>query len=148
VIEYRVCQACDYTANLEVAAAAAPIDPDRTGVPSAKKVYTPNARSIDEVSKFLSVPADILLKSLIFVADGKPFLAVVRGDHELNETKLRRTVATSDVRPAETHEVRAATGAEVGFAGPVGFTGRILIDHDAAAAADAIVGANQSDHHL
>ncbi len=88
------------------------------------------------------------LKSLVYAAGQELVLAVVRGDHEVNEIKLARALGADEVHLAKGSEVREATGALVGYAGPVGFNGRVLIDPDAAAIADAIAGANEDDHHL
>jgi prolyl-tRNA synthetase len=88
------------------------------------------------------------LKSLVYVAGDALVLAVVRGDHEINEIKLSRALGVSEVHLASAADVEKATGAAVGFAGPVGFKGRVLVDHDAAAVSDAVTGANETDHHL
>jgi prolyl-tRNA synthetase len=117
-------------------------------VAACEKVSTPGQRTIDEVSKFLKAPPDRFLKSLLYVASGETILAVVRGDHELNEIKLARALGVSEVRLASTEEVQQATGAPVGFAGPVGFRGKVLVDAFAAAVMDGITGANENDAHL
>jgi prolyl-tRNA synthetase len=143
------CSACQYAANLEVATTPAPAQGDSTAVPPLAVVATPAKRSIEEVSAFLSAPADRFLKSLVYRADGDLVLAVVRGDHELNEIKLARALGVPEVHLAGSEEVIKATSAPIGFAGPVGFSGRILVDRAAAAVVDGITGANQADaHHL
>ena len=141
------CEKCSYAANLEVARTPAPPLPCGD-IPALESVTTPRQRSIEEVASFLKAPAESLLKSLIYVTPSGPVLAVVRGDHELNEVKLARAAGASDVRLASAEEVESATGAPVGFAGPVGFKGKILIDPFAAAVADGICGANKADTHL
>ena len=144
------CDSCSYAANLEVASARAPVD--RAGsardVPAVEKVPTPGQRTIEEVSSFLGASADRFLKSLVYVAGDQLVLAVVRGDHEVNEVKLARALGVGEVFMAGPEDVRRTTGAEVGFAGPVGFVGRVIIDRDARAIGDAITGANETDHHL
>jgi prolyl-tRNA synthetase len=75
-------------------------------------------------------------------------MAVVRGDHEINEVKLAQALGTSEVFMAGAEDVRRATGAEVGFAGPVGFSGRLLVDRDAASVVDGVTGANETDQHF
>jgi prolyl-tRNA synthetase len=144
------CSNCEYAANLEVARAkpeartAAPAD-----APAFAKVETPKKKTIDDVAAFLNVPKNQILKSLVYVADGQPVLAVVRGDHELNEIKLARTLKVREVFLAERETVLKATGAEVGFAGPVGFKGtRIVIDESAANVPVSVTGANEKDQHL
>jgi prolyl-tRNA synthetase len=146
----------DYAANLEVAAC---LDP-RVGAAAlepagaVEKVHTPGKGGIDAVAAFLEADKKRFLKSLVYAmtaaADGKPslVLAVVRGDHEVNEIKLARAVGASEVHLASEAEVRAATGAAVGYAGPIGFAGRVLVDRDASLVADGIAGANETDHHL
>jgi prolyl-tRNA synthetase len=113
-----------------------------------ERVHTPNAGTIEQVSAFLGAPPDRFLKSLIYVTPAGPLLVVVRGDHEVNEIKLARMLEVDAVRLADPAEVRESTGAAVGFAGPVGFRGRILIDRDAAVIADGVSGANETDYHL
>jgi prolyl-tRNA synthetase len=88
------------------------------------------------------------LKSLVYRADKDLVLAVVRGDHEVNEIKLARALGVSEVALAEGPEVESVTGAVVGFAGPIGFKGKVIVDRDAASIRDAITGANRSDTHL
>jgi prolyl-tRNA synthetase len=75
-------------------------------------------------------------------------LAVVRGDHEINEIKLSKALGVAEVNLASAADVQKASGAAVGFAGPVGFKGKIVVDRDAAALGDAVTGANESDYHL
>jgi prolyl-tRNA synthetase len=75
-------------------------------------------------------------------------LAVVRGDHEVNEVKLARALGVAEVHLASAAEVERATGAAVGYAGPVGFSGQVVVDRDAASISDGCTGANETDHHL
>ncbi|MEO8704423.1 MAG: YbaK/EbsC family protein, partial [Kofleriaceae bacterium] len=111
------------------------------------KVHTPGHRTIEEICAFLAVPPARLLKSLVYVAGDVTVMAVVRGDHAVNEVQLARALGVDAVHLAGEAEVQRATGAVVGFAGPVGFTGRIVVDRAAAALRDAACGANESDHH-
>jgi prolyl-tRNA synthetase len=141
------CEKCNYAANLEVARTPAPALPT-SDIPAVESVDTPKQRSIEEVSAFMKAPAESFLKSLVYITPAGPVLAVVRGDHEINEVKLARAAGVTEVRLAGPEEVQSATGAPVGFAGPVGFTGKVLIDTFAAAVADAICGANKVDTHL
>lgn len=144
------CRQCDYAANIEVAETP-PFPqrgPARDKVGAIEKVHTPKQRTIEEVSTFLGSAPDLFLKSLLYICDGQPVLVVVRGDHGVNEIKLSHAVNASEVRLAEAAEVQRATGAAVGFAGPVGFAGKIVIDRDAASITDAITGANETDYHL
>ncbi len=144
------CRQCDYAANIEVADTP-PFPADRRDpaeVPAVEKVHTPGQRTIEEVSSFLNGNPKQFLKSLLYVCDAEPTLVVVRGDHAVNETKLARAVGAAEVRLAEADEVKRATRAAVGFAGPVGYSGKIVIDRDAAGIIDAISGANETDYHF
>jgi len=141
------CQSCDYAANLEVA--STPAAAQETGdVPASERVHTPGHGTIEDVSKFLGTRPDRFLKSLVYVAGKELVLAVVRGDHELNEIKLARVLGVGEVNLAGAADVEKATGAAVGFAGPVGFKGKVVVDQDAAAVGDAVTGANATDYHL
>jgi prolyl-tRNA synthetase len=143
------CSQCQYAANLEVATTPPfPRRGDPAATPDSEKVHTPKQRTIEEVSKFLGAEPERFLKSLLYVADGEIVMAVVRGDHEINEIKLARAVGVNEVFMAGPEDVKKATGANVGFAGPVGFKGRLFVDRDAANIVDGISGANETDYHL
>jgi len=142
------CESCSYAANLEVARTPAPEASSPSESRALERVATPGKRSIEEVSSFLKAPAESFLKSLVYIAQGEPILAIVRGDHELNEVKLARAVGVTEVRMASAEDVQKATRAPVGFAGPVGFGGKIYIDPFAAAVADGVCGANEAGAHL
>jgi prolyl-tRNA synthetase len=143
------CLQCPYAANLEVATTPPipPRGPDPASVPALEKVSTPSQRTIDEVSAFFGATKQSFLKSLVYVAGKETVLAIVRGDHEVSEPKLARVLGVPEVFLAGPADVQKATGADVGFAGPVGFSGRIVIDRDAASVSDAIAGANATDFH-
>jgi prolyl-tRNA synthetase len=143
------CASCNYAANLEVATSQPlPAEWSADGVPAREKVSTPGVGSIEDVSRFLKLAPKRFLKSLVYLAGDKLVLVVVRGDHEVNEVKLARALGVPEVFLAGAPDVEKATGAKVGFAGPVGFDGRILIDRDAANVNDGATGANESDHHF
>ena len=142
------CSSCDYAENIEVASPPAPAQTKLGTIAAPEKVETPQKRTIAEVSEFLGVAPAQLLKSLVYVANEEKVLAVVRGDHEVNELKLARALGVSDLRLGNKEDTKRATGAAVGFAGPVGFKGRVFIDLEAAAVTDAVVGANETDFHL
>ncbi|HEY8495515.1 MAG TPA: proline--tRNA ligase, partial [Limnochordales bacterium] len=144
------CTSCDYAANTEKAEAVAPPPAPVAGpVPACEPVATPNARTLEELTRFLGVSADRVIKTLIYEADGQPVAAVVRGDHELNEVKLKRVLGATTLAMSAAAVVERVTGAPVGFAGPVGLKGvRIVADPWALAVADAVAGANAADTHL
>src|SRR5688572_20566663 len=142
------CSSCDYAENLEVAAPR-PADPiGAKAAQSPEKVHTPGKGSIADVAAFLKAPVERFLKSLCYLAGKEVVLAVVRGDHEVSELKLARALGVDEVHLASAEDVKKATGAEVGYAGPVGFGGKVVLDADAALVHDAITGANETDQHL
>jgi prolyl-tRNA synthetase len=136
------CTACDYAANVEVATAAK-VEAAAPGgeIPPPNKVHTPGAKTIEQLVKFFKgVEASRFLKSLVYLAGDRQVLAVVRGDHEVNEIKLARALGVDEVQWVAEPE-------HAGFLGPVGF-GNVIVDEAAAAVADGITGANETDHHL
>ena len=144
------CDTCDYAANVEIATvkvAEAPADASQAE-DERKKVHTPKVGTIEDVSKFLSLPKERFLKSLVYLADKELVLAVVRGDHDLNEIRLARALGVDEVFMATDADVQKATGAAVGFAGPVGFKGKVVVDRAAAQVKNAATGANESDQHF
>lgn len=148
--EVVYCTDCSYAANTEKAESVPPSgDEPGTKGPAMEKVDTPGARTVDEVTELLQVGADQLLKTLIYVADGRPVAAVVRGDDELNEIKLQRVLGATVLEPADAGTVERVTKAPVGFAGPVGLSGvDIVADYRAVSVDGAVTGANEADAHL
>ena len=127
-----LCEKCGYSANVELARSVART-PEGDETPNAgggdgagpREVPTPEKRTIEEVSAFLGVAPSSIIKALVYMAGDKPVMALVRGDHSLHESKLARYLK-SEVRAAHPEEVKEATGAEVGFVGPVGMADRGL----------------------
>jgi len=151
--EIVVCRACNRAANVETARCRedAPAGSPQASVP-LEKVSTPSVRSIDELCAFFSCDAGCFLKSLVYryEQDGKKAfaMAVIRGDLDINEVKLANALGVPEVALADEADVRAVTGAPVGFAGPVGLSGvQIIADHTVRACADGITGANERDMH-
>jgi prolyl-tRNA synthetase len=145
------CTACDYAANLEKAVSRAthPEAPDPEGDFTPEPFHTPGYKTIAEVAAFTKLPSSSQMKSLVMVADSKPILIMVRGDHQLSETKLAGVLAAQEVRPAQPDEIRQWFGAEAGSLGPVGVTNmRILADESLRGRRNMIAGANKDDTHL
>lgn len=145
------CGKCGYAANLE-RAEIGPRPFSSAAVPqeALKKVDTPEAGSIEHVSKLLGCKPSQMIKTLIYVADSKPIAVLLRGDHEANEAKVRRAVDAKKLELALPEVIEQVTGAPVGFAGPVGLVQAIPIwaDNDVRGVHNAVVGANQKDAHF
>jgi len=145
------CDRCEYAANQEVARSReqelAPTEPCVAPLP-LEEVATPGMKTIEQVSDFLKVPASQLVKTLLYTAGDRVIAALVRGDHELNEVKLKKAVGTA-VTMADAETVERVTGAPVGFAGPVGLkVDAIIGDKAVFAMANFVTGANKGDTHL
>jgi prolyl-tRNA synthetase len=142
------CDSCDYAANVEEAKALADT-PAAAGAapPAASKVETPGKRTIEQVGQFLGVPATAIAKTLIYLADGQPVAALVRGDRVLNEIKLRAALGAKELVLATDKVVEQVTGAPVGFAGPIGLAIPIHLDAEVAAMSGFVAGGNADDLH-
>jgi len=138
-----------YASNLETAATLAPAAPRAPAAQPLTKVPTPNARTIAEVSALLGVsPAQCVKTLLVEGSDGDVVALVIRGDHELNAVKSQKLDGVaSPLRMAGAERIRAASCAEPGFIGPIGFPGKVYVDHAAAHLADFVCGANEKDMH-
>jgi len=140
----------DYAANIEMAEALAPAEPRGLASATLQEAATPGVRTIAELTAFLKVAAGQCLKTLLVEGtDGGVVALVVRGDHELNAVKAQKLPGVfSPLKMATAEQVRAATGCEPGFIGPVGLKLRLYADRAAAQAADFVCGANRRDAHL
>jgi prolyl-tRNA synthetase len=144
------CDKCDYAANREKATFVDPVKPAQDGTLRDHKIVdTPGAATIEEVTAFLKVDATKLVKTLLYMADGKPVAALVRGDRDLNEIKLKNAVGAIDLYMATAEEVQKFTSAPVGFAGPVGLKDvPVYVDSLVNELKNFIVGANQAQKHI
>jgi prolyl-tRNA synthetase len=140
----------DYAANLEMAATIAPSAPRAAPREPLTKISTPNARTIAELSAQLGVGAASCVKTLLVDGvEGDVVALVIRGDHELNAVKSQKMPGVAaPLRMASAERVRKATGCEPGFIGPIGYSGKIYVDHAAAHLADFVCGANEKDMHF
>jgi prolyl-tRNA synthetase len=140
----------DYAANLEMAEALAPSIPRGPATQALQKVATPDTKTIEALTKFLGVPAEQCLKTLLVDGtDGGAVALVVRGDHELNAVKAQKLPGVAaPLRMANHEQIAAATGAEAGYLGPVGLKCKVYVDRAAAVVADFVCGANERETHL
>ncbi|OEU67192.1 MAG: proline--tRNA ligase [Desulfovibrio sp. S3730MH75] len=140
---------CEYAANLEKAKVSALKDECKDECGAIEEVATPAKHTVEDVCAFLEISADKLIKTLLFNVDGEPVAALVRGDREINDVKLRNIIGGNDIEFASEDQVKEWTGAPVGFAGPVGLgVKRIFADHELCGANDWFAGANKADAHI
>jgi prolyl-tRNA synthetase len=144
------CDECDYAANVEKATS---IELEKKKfdekLKSKDMVKTPNMKTVEEITQFLDVPAWKLIKTLIYKADGNLVAALIRGDRQINEVKLKNKIGCIELEMADPESIRKLTGADVGFSGPVGLKGvKLLADEEILQMKNCVTGANQDDHHL
>ena len=139
----------DYAANLEAAAALPPTQPRLAPKEELKKVATPGAKTIEDLSRFLKIDAARTIKTLIVEGTEDTVVAlVIRGDHELNAIKAQKLPGVvNPLKMASPESVRKATGSEPGYLGVIGLRCTVYADHAALALADFVSGANEKDMH-
>ncbi len=145
------CEKCARLTSQDIAGRAKPQSAARAKSSGAQpEIFdTPNLRTIEEISTHFHIPHERMIKTLLYVGDGKPLAALVTGESELHEGKLRRLADVKVLRMAEAQEIQKWTGAPVGFSGPVGLKEiPLYVDWDAEGQPDLVTGANQKDRHL
>ncbi len=142
------CDSCNYAANLEMATSRLPA-PVHEAPREKEKVSTPGIRTVDEQAQMLGISFDRIVKSVVVIADDKPAVFCIGGGDELNTIKAARALGATNLRMAEAAEVFAATGAPVGFVGPLGLPSglTVMVDQQAAQACNFSSGANELDYH-
>jgi prolyl-tRNA synthetase len=145
------CPRCRYAANTETATSRLDERPDAAeGSAAPEKFATPGVLTIEALAQPpYGVPAERQLKTLVYLADEKPVVAVVRGDQELNEAKLQTATGAAVVRPAHAEEIPPLMGARAGSLGAVRFTrAAVLVDSSLARRTGMVTGANEDGFHL
>lgn len=149
------CDDCDYAANSNHAISNLPeaVVDGKDYFKETKVVDTPNTHSIEELSSFLNIPSTLILKSLIYIVDKKPVLALIRGDKTIEETKLLNAVGGIEIRIAtsgEIEEIMQENGfnAIPGFIGPKGMKLKVIADNTVKEMKNFVVGINKNDAHL
>lgn len=139
-----------YAANVELAEAVAPAAPRAAASESMSKVATPTQKTCEAVAELLGLPLTRTVKSIAIMGEQGFVLALVRGDHAVNEIKLSKIAGLLDYRLATEDEIRAHLGASPGFLGPVAPKAAITViaDRTVAAMSDFVVGANEDGFHL
>ncbi len=144
------CSSCRYAANVEKAEGVQ-MPQGGAGQQPLAKVHTPGRKTIAEVAEFLQLTQSTLVKTLICSdGEGQFVMALVQGDHELNELKLKNFLGWAEIRMATDEEVLRFTGSPPGFLGPIGLKEGldVVADYAISAMSDVVVGANQSDQHF
>lgn len=144
------CDTCGYAANMEKAEIRMVPGVETVPVSGApQKVHTPGTRTIEQVCAFLKVQPQELIKTLILRTEKGALAVLIRGDHELNEVKIKNFLNVTELELADERTIEEITGGPLGFSGPVGLEGvKILADNSIRSLASAVVGANEKDAHL
>lgn len=147
--EVAFCKECDYAANVEKAPGT-PEKAEKEELKKLTKVETPHAKTIEDLVKFFNTDSKRFAKTIIYKADEKVVAVMVRGDREVNETKVKNAVgAPVEFELADEKTVKNATGAVVGFAGPIGIKADYLfVDNEVTFMYNFIVGANETGYHF
>jgi len=143
------CSKCDYAANIEKASSPAEKE-EKQELKELNEIETPSSKTIEELVKSLNTSEKKFAKTILFNVDGKIVAVMVRGDREINEVKISNAIGeVTNLELASSEEVKKATGAEVGFAGPIGIKVDILlVDEEVANMYNFIVGANKTGYHI
>ena len=147
--EVILCRSCGYASSKSIAMIGDSEVPQGEETP-LRKVHTPNLKTVQEVASFLSTTPDRLVKTLLYIADGRYVAALVRGDRELSESKLSLAIGAKSLQMADGETIEKLTGAPMGFSGPVNLREDVLIvaDKEVAKMKGFITGANEEDFHL
>ncbi len=144
------CDACRYAANVEKAESKV-VSENVAGAPlPIQKTATPNMKTIADVAAFLGLNSNQTIKTLIYCSDTDEFvMALLRGDHELNEIKLNNALGWNEIRMATEEEILRLTGSPIGFLGPIGLKEKLLVVADLLVQkmVNTVIGANEKDMH-
>lgn len=142
-----LCDKCNYASNIEVSACAMDGKETKEALLPKELVETPNVGTIEEVSHFLEEEPSKFVKTLIYKANDKFYACLVKGNHEVNESKLANVLNVSEVSLASLEEVEELTHAKVGFAGPIDLDIPVIMDQQIQTLHNYIVGANKTNYH-
>lgn len=142
------CDGCDFSSNLEITEVIDTSTPSDVSMQDMEIVETPDAKTIADVAAFFGKSVNDFVKTLIYSVDGKTMAFLLKGDRELNETKVLKLLQANEIELASFEEVERVTHARVGFAGPVSLECPIIMDREVANMKNFIVGANKTDHHI
>jgi prolyl-tRNA synthetase len=145
------CDSCRYAANIEKAESRPQLSVSMDDHLPILKTATPEMKAIADVANFLGLPADRTIKALVYCSDSDDYvMALLRGDHELNEIKLKNILGWNDIRLSTEEEVQRITGSPTGFLGPVGINKEkiaIIADFIVRGMTNSVIGANEKDTH-
>ena len=142
-----LCDKCDYASNIEVCSTIIMDTESKEKILEKDLVYTPDAKTIEEVAKILPEANNKLVKSLIYKIDKKYYLVLLKGDSIVNEDKLSRLMNANEVDLATPEEIKKKVKTETGFVGPIDINIPVIMDNEVEVMTNFVVGANKKDYH-
>ena len=145
------CECCNYSANSNHAVSILPIQETDGGFKEEKIVDTPNVKTIDDLAKFFNIDKNCILKAVAYIYESKPAIVMIRGDKEIEETKLMNALNALEIRPMEEFEVKEFLNSEAGFISYRGIDTtkvKVLFDNTVKGMKNFVIGANQKDKHI
>ncbi len=142
------CDTCNYAANMEKAEAGNRDRPAAGKKGNYRRVETPGKRRVEEVASFLNVPPEKLLKTIIYNTDKGVIGVLIKGDREINETKMANLLAAEYLELADSRTIEEVTGGPLGFSGPIGLDIPLYADRDVEYMEDFVIGGNAEDVHV
>jgi len=145
------CECCDYSANSNHAISILPVNETDGGFDEEKVVDTPNVKTIEDLAKFFNIETNCILKAVAYIYDSKPAIAMIRGDKEIEETKLMNALNALEIRPMTEFEVEELLGSVAGFISHRGIDSskvKVLFDKTATGMKNFVIGANKKDKHI
>ncbi|MCG3203571.1 MAG: Proline--tRNA ligase [Elusimicrobia bacterium] len=146
--QIATCEKCGYAANIERAETVVVAEAKKEPLGDIEEVHTPGLHRVSEVAEKMSVGMDKVIKTVFLIADSQPIVALLRGDTDLNEHKLKRLLGAQLIRPAKDEEYREIAGCDVGFAGPMNLKAKVVADFLIPTLTNAVTGARKKDFHL
>ncbi|MBW2658711.1 MAG: proline--tRNA ligase [Deltaproteobacteria bacterium] len=142
------CRECEYAANMEKAEVRTEENRQPDSLAGLEKMETPGKRKVNTVCEFLGISVEQLVKTMVYMADGKAVAVLVRGDRQVEEVKLKNLLGAAEVEMAEEKQVYEITGVPTGYLGPVGLNIKIVVDQEVAAMTNFYVGGNEKNYHM
>lgn len=141
-----MCDSCDFGSNIEVAPVKA-LKFEKEEPLDKKLIETPNVKTIEDIVKFLDINIEKTVKTLVYNVDGEIIFALVKGDRDLNDTKLRKLLNANSVEMATEEELKTVTDASFGSLGPIGVKAKIVVDNEVFNMSNFVCGANKTGYH-
>ena len=142
------CESCEYSANIEKAVVIDKGEMSQAPMNEVERVVTKGAHSVADVSVMLDLKPSQIVKTMLVIVDDEPVAVLIRGDHELNEAKLKNLLGAAVVELATPEQIAKATGGPVGFSGPIGLKVPLYADNAVKYMRNMGVGGNEKDIHL